>query len=231
MADQIIPEKTCTKCNIPQPISNFHRAKHGKYGVTAQCKACVHLYTISPKRRARHYEIHVAWKQRQGQNLKEHTRAYYLANRDKILKRACDWQRDNKDHRRSYLRGYYQDHKATIIAATKAWGKAHPKHLLIHAHRRRGRKVGAAGDFTLKQWLAKCEYHGWRCYICSKPLTVSDLTIDHRIPLAHGGSNWAANLAPACNACNAGKANSAEAEYRARRSRKLDQCNRPLLVP
>jgi 5-methylcytosine-specific restriction endonuclease McrA len=40
------------------------------------------------------------------------------------------------------------------------------------------------------------------------------LSIEHRIPLSRGGSNWPANLAPACKTCNSSKGTKTEKEYR-----------------
>jgi hypothetical protein len=33
-----MPEKICTKCGL---VGQFHRAKHGKYGLSSVCKLCV----------------------------------------------------------------------------------------------------------------------------------------------------------------------------------------------
>lgn len=54
-------------------------------------------------------------------------------------------------------------------------------------------------------WMAKVEYHGWRCFYCRIELNRSTLTIDHRKALVNGGSNWLANLVPACSPCNKSK--------------------------
>lgn len=32
--------KTCSRCSLSKPISEFHRKKSGKYGVGARCKTC-----------------------------------------------------------------------------------------------------------------------------------------------------------------------------------------------
>src|SRR5258708_29515778 len=60
------------------------------------------------------------------------------------------------------------------------------------------RKAKAPGTFTVEQFLGRCVYYGWCCYLCGTPLTSETVIIEHRIPLSRNGTNWPANLAPSC---------------------------------
>lgn len=62
------------------------------------------------------------------------------------------------------------------------------------SYRRRTAKGRASGP----QIAARVAYYGGRCYMCGGPYE----HIDHVIPLARGGTNWPANLRPACAKCN-----------------------------
>jgi 5-methylcytosine-specific restriction endonuclease McrA len=44
-----------------------------------------------------------------------------------------------------------------------------------------------------------------RCATCGVPLTLQTMHVDHRVPLAEGGSNHTLNLQPLCTLCNTGK--------------------------
>lgn len=44
-----------------------------------------------------------------------------------------------------------------------------------------------------------------RCYYCQTAVSPADLTMDHLVPLARGGSSTRGNLVPACRACNQSK--------------------------
>ena len=33
--------KTCTKCGEEKPVTEYHKQKRGKYGVTSKCKVCI----------------------------------------------------------------------------------------------------------------------------------------------------------------------------------------------
>ena len=83
------------------------------------------------------------------------------------------------------------------------------------AHRRRDTLLKeAAGKFTNLQWKAKLEYFGNRCYLCRIVLTDKITHREHRIPLSRGGTNWIANIAPACKKCNLSKNAKTEKEFR-----------------
>lgn len=82
------------------------------------------------------------------------------------------------------------------------------------SHHRRVVERTAAGTYTPEQFLARCEFYGWRCYLCGVNLGRATVTVEHRIPLSRGGANWPANLAPACKSCNSRKFNLTETEYR-----------------
>lgn len=43
---------------------------------------------------------------------------------------------------------------------------------------------------------------GGKCSICGKPVSFKKMTIDHKIPLASGGTNSIDNLQLACLSCN-----------------------------
>ncbi len=74
--------------------------------------------------------------------------------------------------------------------------------------------LARGGNFTLEGWLAKCKFWGWRCYLCGVGLTTHTAQIEHRTPISRGGSNWLANLAPACAPCNRRKYTKTESEFR-----------------
>jgi len=60
-----------------------------------------------------------------------------------------------------------------------------------------------ANDISLKRRMLE-EYNG-RCAICGELLTVNSITLDHKIPLAEGGTNHPLNIQLLCWLCNSGK--------------------------
>ncbi len=76
---------------------------------------------------------------------------------------------------------------------------------------RRAKRRDAEGSFTESDLLRRFEYHGNRCIYCK---STENLTVEHMIPLSRGGTNWPANLAPACRSCNCSKNNKTITEYK-----------------
>lgn len=76
--------------------------------------------------------------------------------------------------------------------------------------KRRGISAGASGSCTKEQIESRFNYYGNNCVYCG---TAENLTIEHRIPLCRGGSNWPSNIVPACMKCNLKKGKKTELEY------------------
>ena len=73
---------------------------------------------------------------------------------------------------------------------------------------KRNKKV--PGWHTKSAWHARAEFFGWKCYYCG---CSGKMTKDHRQPRARGGSDWPANLVPACLRCNERKADKDYDQY------------------
>lgn len=97
--------KTCTTCKVEKPLTEFHKQKLGKYGVTSRCKGCVS--EIDRERMREYY---------QRPEVKEHKRKYRREynQRPEIRKHNREYQREYlqrpevKEHMREYQRKYNQ---------------------------------------------------------------------------------------------------------------------------
>lgn len=116
----------------------------------------------------------------------------------------------NRRRARDWARAARQKDPEKFRRRDKEYRARHPERIQVIKARRRT----AAGACSPSQWLAKCEFWGWRCYLCGAPLERKAVHMEHRTPVARGGSNWPANLAPACAPCNAAKSYKTEREYR-----------------
>ncbi len=150
------------------------------------------------------------------EKVQAYTRAWmkrwYAEHRDEARAKNRQRRAANPGKWRAYDRALYKryrekypDRYARKLARGRAWAKRNRPKLTYWVSRYRARKMGTLGSHTFAEWMARVELFGWRCAYCDVALTPATLTKDHIIPLYRGGSNFAANLVPACKSCNSAK--------------------------
>jgi 5-methylcytosine-specific restriction endonuclease McrA len=131
-------------------------------------------------------EIHLAFKKQQYQRA--------MADPDKRLSlyhKNKNWRRKNVSRSRELNRNWTAKHKEWIIAR--------------NASRRSNREP--MDSLIVKNVFARDNY---TCQYCGSK---SKLTIDHRLPLARGGSHDISNLCVACRTCNSSKGTKTPEEF------------------
>lgn len=145
---------------------------------------------------------------------------YCLTCQQKNRDRCKVYAREHSSERVAYVKRYRErngrnakSENATPNARKRKnkWSKNNPEKVKVIRQKRRARLYDAEGHFGPKQLEARFALWGNCCYMCGSPANV----IEHVIPLARGGTNWPANLRPACTACNASKGVSIAESYRA----------------
>jgi 5-methylcytosine-specific restriction endonuclease McrA len=120
---------------------------------------------------------------------------YYKGHAKGQATRARDWRARNG-------RDCAAENRTPACRRQKRrWAKLHPESGRAKAARYRCKKLGAKGNAGERAILMRMAIWGFRCWICGGPYD----EIDHVIPLSRGGTNWPANLRPACRECNARK--------------------------
>lgn len=127
----------------------------------------------------------------------------------KAYQRKADQKRKHDPRRVASQHKYRANNPDKVQAGWERWKERNPERCIqvvrVCALRRYARKCAAPGSHTLDQWLQRVALYGWRCAYCKVELTVETLRKDHVKPLIAGGSDWPANLVPACGSCNSKK--------------------------
>ncbi len=219
----------CRSCNEEKSIESFsQRSKDGAF--RKDCKVCV------AKRKAAEYDLRKqkihgpGWKRittfvdggRRCQRCKE-VKAFseYRENPNKkagimTFCRPCETTRFTELQEKHKLNPvkFRQDKNACTAKYWKKNPDGYKLKCLVTAHRRRGRHLAAAGNFTQMHIEQKALLQDGRCYYCGS-LLGENRHIDHKIPLVRGGTNWPANLCLACPTCNLRKNAKTPQEFRA----------------
>lgn len=188
--------KRCSKCGELKPATPeyFHRSKSDRDGWFHYCKpcACASVKRTRSKNRKAYAEYthkynaeHPEWKY-------QYDRAYYEKNKPRILAQTAEYKQAHKEWYRQYFREYRKtEHGKRVLRACSI--------------RRKSREKNAAGTFSNADIKAieagQRDKNGHlRCWWCDAKIT--EYHIDHRVPLARGGTNYPNNLCLSCPRCN-----------------------------
>lgn len=210
--------KICSTCNEFRPLSEFPWSSAKRNGKVRRhrrgvCRLCLNDRNAKRRRRATSRDhVVVAEKfcqgcrqilpaslfgvaRREGDGLQGHCKAcrreYREANKEREVQRVVEWQRANMDKvKANQSRWYLKDpDKAKLIART-------------NAEKRRVRKTGAGGSYSLEEWSDLCARYDYRCLACG---STAPLTADHVVPVSRGGTSNIDNIQPLCQSCNSKK--------------------------
>lgn len=208
------PVKTCTKCKVCKPLSEFDRSNTTKAGYCARCKACASEYN------RRRYEENkeaikargIAWYAANKARMKVAKAAYCAANAETVAAKKAAWRAENKErvssakvawkkaNPDSYI-NYYQRNKERLRVIRAIWRDANRDRAQEYRSNRRARKSETLGSlskglsqrlFSLQRGLCPC---------CKLPLG-EDYHMDHIVPLALGGTNTDENMQLLRAVCN-----------------------------
>ncbi len=143
---------------------------------------------------------------------------YYDRNPEKYRERTRKRRADSPEKVKTDHRKWLKNNKEKAKAATTAWRLANkekireynrtqysnnPQPRLARNRQHYARKCKAGGLCSPAQIEQRIAYYGHVCAYCGAPYK----HVDHVIALSIGGSNWPANLRPACSLCNLRKHN------------------------
>lgn len=112
------------------------------------------------------------------------------------------WAEANREKRSAQARARRLANLEKVRAAEKARKALRPpEERVLHEARRRARKRGAGGNYTVSDTRRIRKAQKGKCAYCRQPLG-NKPHLDHIMPLAKGGSNAAANLQWLCADCN-----------------------------
>lgn len=240
--------KTCTKCKLVKPVTEFTKDKQRSDGLRPSCKACKHVWSVAyykatyekqsayakawaaanpEKKKAnkkRYYDRHAAeviaktqaWRAANADKVKAYDAARYSADPEAERKRVAAYRAANPDYSRAYAAEYRKANPEKVKAASRAWRAENPDKVKaalarwkadnpdanrIMVHNRRARRAENGGKLS-KDIAAKLyALQKGRCPCCKQPLG-DDYHLDHKMPLALGGTNTDDNMQLLRSGCN-----------------------------
>jgi 5-methylcytosine-specific restriction endonuclease McrA len=141
--------------------------------------------------------LNAVWRKENAESLKVSKHLDYEARKaaDPEFQERC-----RISNRRSY-----RLHRLKRLKKGAEWAKANPDSKHASRIRRRIRLLAVQVSIEKVDREAIIKRDKSICHICQKRVVRKDLTLDHLIPLFHGGPDTAANLAVAHRSCNASR--------------------------
>src|SRR3972149_6292312 len=221
MIDSIPHYKTCKDCSrsLPATTEYFSPCRKGdKVWLASYCKPCTAARTRiwnanNPERsKARANQ----WYQENKEQHRANARRWAAANVDKVraITLKCKWKHIERS--RAYSREYARNHREQKKEADKNRKANNPERAkelsrlryqrnrdtyLARTRNYRARKREAAGTHTAADTKKQYTMQKGLCWWCSYELG-QQYHVDHRIPLARGGSNGPENIVISCPSCN-----------------------------
>ena len=174
--------KCCSKCKEEKSISEFSKAKNGKYGVSARCKICDKLYRLENAEKIKHIRS-----------------LYYDENKEHILQKVKEYSIDNKKLRSQYLKKYISINNQKIKVYKKEYEKERKSKdkLYILKHNIRSminRSLQGYNKNSTSEKILHCSFEFFVNYIENKFQegmswdNRNEWHIDHIIPISFGAS-------------------------------------------
>lgn len=211
--------KVCTKCGVELPATTeyWHKAKLGKYGLTAICKACASEY-----RAARYQANRTASLEQNKKYNREHpevaraaSRKYYHSHPEAVEEYARTYYQEHQEELRAYTRSYYAENTEKAKECSRDYQLLHPEVKRASQAKRKAQKLGNGGEYSGADIRSQYNEQDGLCFYCGCEVG-SNYHVDHYIPLALGGSNGPENIVIACPTCNMRKHDMHPDEFLAR---------------
>jgi hypothetical protein len=228
------PLKACSTCGTVYPLTPefFQPDSTRKSGFQSNCRPCrrksrakwyqenkEHCLEYRREYYAEHHteilEKASAYGKANRERLRQYDRQKYQENPHKVLDKNKRWRENNSEKQRRMSRDYYLRNQDRIKDNVKRWHKSNPDKRRVHRDVRRARMRNSEGRYTSADVQLQYKAQNGNCWWCGSPVG-SDYQVDHRIPLAKGGSNTAGNIVIAHPLCNARKQDKMPWEFNGR---------------
>lgn len=225
--------KTCQKCGVTGPFSPSARTKDGLNKICNDCayvwidKKCPQClkpaayYTRSDRpvcycvdclrdqsrkfrenNRDKLKSYKETWIEANPGKTAEYARNNYAKNIELARAERREYYSQNKDVMNERIRNNYYNNREERLIQIRAYHLANPDKARGWSAGRVDLMKRAAGSATDEQIAARIDLFDGMCAYCAEAEWEH---LDHAIPIVKGGTNWPANLRPACAACNLSK--------------------------
>lgn len=213
--------KSCTACGIEKSLTDFGKSSQSKDGFKSSCLSCKALksalYRALNRDALKAYGVQ--YRKNSSQKVRDGRAFWRKENPDKVaLSKAKAYRKNEKKIKAKASLSYIENPEKFKVRAA-AWRlanpdkvkakdaeyyAAHPEAGRIKGQNRRARKRNVGGALSKGLAVKLFKLQRGKCPCCGLPLG-SDFHLDHKMPLALGGSNTDENIQLLRKRCNSQK--------------------------
>lgn len=168
--------KTCSKCNIEKPESEFYKDSRNNYGIRPHCKVCVK-------------ETSKKYRENNKDKIKEYNQKY---SKTRIYRYYPAYMETYRETHREKMRQISRDYYKNNIGKERARS-------IAKFHTRKAKSGGKLTPKTINKLIKDADN---TCFWCDCDILKGELHIDHIYPISKGGKNDMFNLVVSCQNCN-----------------------------
>ena len=198
-------KKECTKCHKLLDVCEYHKSKKHLDGLSSNCRWCRNKKTkkwVEERKKEKVFK----YKYNTGENLRK-----FDAEGNIIYKKcsSCNQWKSISEFRKNSRQpdGYHNQCNDCHLDCSRKRLQT-PEGKAVHrknVQKRRTKKLGNGGTWTLEQWNQCLEYFNYRDAYTGLPMDI--ISIDHVIPVSKGGTSFIHNLVACDKNINSSKNN------------------------
>lgn len=194
--------KSCSRCKIEKPITEFYSDKQKRDGFSCQCRSCIKIRQYQYRRLNPDKVKKIGKKSRQNNREKvaERKRIWQEANREKHREYSKKWREQNRE----VSLQYYQDNKEKLSEINRLWKKENPEKVRRYNRKRRAMELQVSEQYIKEDEAYTRSLFEDQCFRCG---STDNLTIDHHRPLSRRYGLSRGNAVLLCRSCNSSKNN------------------------
>jgi len=218
--------KECKVCGKTQPASNFTVNRALKNGLSSFCKLCAaerrkkyyekdkeHINKVKKENRKKYRDKSLAYNKEYYQKTRkrrlEVARQYRKDNREKLVENIREYNKTHKEENKQRTSNYRKNNPEKVRQTKANYRKNNPEAVQKHRMTRRARKAQNGVFKVSNKELGKLMNSP--CVMCG---STQQITIDHIIPIARGGTHSVGNLQTLCKKCNSSKQDKVMTEWK-----------------
>jgi hypothetical protein len=98
-----LSQKSCLKCGVEKPLSEFHRKNNMRGGYNTRCKSCIRLDGIE-------------YREKNKDVIREKKRKYHLDNTERLRKRRSEYYCKNSEYIKAKSKKYAKENREKVNA-------------------------------------------------------------------------------------------------------------------